>query len=70
MPNTRKVELSLWDVDTLELALTRFMGAVKEQKPLTGESHVGATYEQTELEELRQRLLEVGDDIYEATARP
>ena len=61
MPNTRKVELSLQDVDTLELALTRFMGEVHNPDAVI--------YPLDELENLRQRLLTAGDAIYQARER-
>ena len=65
MPNTRKVELSLQDVDTLELALTRFMGEVQASRNPDAVKRV-ETYPLDELENLRQRLLAVGDDIWTA----
>ena len=57
-----KMELTLWDVDTLELALTRFMGAANDGTYAKESDN----YPTIRLEELRQRLLRAGDEEYEA----
>lgn len=57
MPNTRKIELSLEEIDTLQYTVQRFIEDRDKQR-------VG--WDNRVLQALNTKLLAAGDDIYKA----